>query len=182
MREHPCADDEARALAVSGAGGLAVCGARLLACGPMPGLWTCPKCGRLFRRPNQAHSCAVGSRKELVAGRPEALVKLYASMEKQVRSWKGVEIMISRRTALFRTTRIFADMVFMADALRLALLLDRLVKDPLFFKTGRMSTNRVAHVARIQTAAELRAVMPYLREAHRFALSDAGAVRATKKK
>jgi len=109
-------------------------------------------------------------------------VKLYGVLEKTVRSWKGVEIVISKRTALLRTTRIFADMVFMTDALRLALLLDHEVKDPIFFKTGRMSTHRVAHVTRIQTAAQLRAAMPYLREAHRFASSDAGAVRARKKK
>ncbi len=144
---------------------------------PMPGLWTCPTCG-----PKQAHSCDVGNRSALVAGRPERLVKLYETLESRVRAWDSVEIVISRRTALFRTTRIFADLVFMTDALRLALLLDREVKDPIFFKTGRMSTHRVAHVTRIQSAAELRAVMPYLREAHRFALNDAGAKRARKKK
>jgi uncharacterized C2H2 Zn-finger protein len=149
---------------------------------PMPGLWTCPKCGRVFRRPKQTHSCHTGSRSGLTADRPEELVKLYTAMEKQVRSWNGVEIVISKRCALFRTTRIFADMVFMTDALRLALLLDREAKDPIFFKTGRMSTNRVAHVTLIRTAAQLRAALPYLREAHGFAIRDARAVRATKKK
>lgn len=153
----------------------------MLACAPMPGLWTCPKCGRVFRRPKQTHSCDVGSRSTLVADRPEPLVRLYGTLEKTVRSWKGVEIVIAKRCALFRTTRIFADMVFMTDALRLALLLDHQAKDPIFFKSGRMSTNRFAHVMLIRTAAELRAAMPYLKDAHRFAISDAGAVRAKKK-
>lgn len=146
----------------------------------MPGLWTCPTCGRVFRRPKQTHSCHVGRHSELVAGRPEPLVKLYETLEARVRAWEGVEIVISRRTALFRTTRIFADLVFMTDTLRLALLLDREVRDPIFFKTGRMSTHRVAHVTRIQTAAELRAALPYLREAHGFAMNDRGSKSATR--
>jgi hypothetical protein len=60
----------------------------------------------------------------------------------------------------------------MRDALRLALLLDRAVKHPLFFKTGAMSAHRIAHVAKLRTPAELRTVMPYLKEAHRHALTD----------
>src|SRR5438552_2778692 len=39
----------------------------LIGCG-MPALWSCPHCGRVFRRPNQAHSCDLGRRCELVAG------------------------------------------------------------------------------------------------------------------
>ncbi len=57
----------------------------------------------------------------------------------------------------------------MRDALRLAILLDREVKDPLFFKIQRMSTHRIGHVAKLRNAANLRAVMPYLKEAYRFA-------------
>lgn len=139
----------------------------------MPALWTCPRCRRVFRRPNQRHACGVGSRQGLLKGKPERLVKLYREMEKALRGWGGVEIVARRRYALFRTTRVFADLVFMRDALRLAVLLDRTVKDePLFFKIGRMSTHRVAHVAKIRTASEWRTVKPYLKEAHRFAQSD----------
>ena len=141
----------------------------------MPALWTCPTCRRVFRRPKQTHSCDLGSREAMVAGRPDALVQLYVTLEDRVRAWDGVEIVYARRTALFRTTRIFADLVFMTDALRLALLLDHEAKDPIFVDSGRMSTNRVAHVTKIRTAAQLRVAMPYLREAHGFALRDAGA-------
>ena len=76
------------------------------------------------------------------------------------------------RYALFRTTRIFADLVFMKDALRLAILLDREVKDPRFSKVGRMSTHRVAHVMKIRDAADLRAAKSYLIEAWRFATRE----------
>ncbi len=135
----------------------------------MPVLWTCPRCGRVFRRAHQRHSCAAGGGEEPTRGRPEALVALYRRLEETLESWGGVEFVRTRRYVLFRTTRVFADLVFMKDALRLALLLDREVRDPIFFKVGAMSAHRIAHVARIRTPAELRAVLPYLREAHRFA-------------
>ncbi len=108
----------------------------------------------------------------MLRGKPEPLVKLYREMEKTLKALGGVEIVAKRRYALFRTTRVFADLVFMSDALRLALLLDREVKDPLFFKVGRMSTHRVGHVAKLRTLADLRAVQPYLEEAYRFAKSE----------
>ena len=135
----------------------------------MPALWACPRCGRTFRRANQPHSCGVGSRKGLLEGKPDPLVKLYLALEKTLKTLGGVEIVARGRYALFSTTRIFADLVFMSEALRLAILLDREVKDSLFFKIQRMSTHRVAHVAKLRNPAELRAVRPYLKEAHRFA-------------
>ena len=138
----------------------------------MSALWTCPRCGRIFRRPNQRHSCGVGSRRGLLAGKPAPLVKLYRDLEKSVKAFGGVEIVAHDRYALFRTTRIFADLVFMSDALRVAILLDREVKDPLFFKMQRMSAHRVGHVAKLRTSADLRSVKHYLKEAHHFARDE----------
>lgn len=138
----------------------------------MRSLWKCPRCGRSFRQVHQAHSCGVGSRAELLAGKPAALVGLYASLARTLKRFDDVEIVHRGRYALFRTTRIFADLVFMKDALRLMVLLDREVRDPCFFKVGRMSAHRVAHVVMIRSAADLRAARPYLIEAHRFAAGE----------
>ncbi len=137
-----------------------------------PALWTCPKCGRIFRRANLRHSCDVGSRKAMLASKPEHLVKLYLVLEKAVKSMGGVEIVTKRRYALFRTTRVFADLVFMRDALRLAILLSRQKQDPLFFKIQKLSTNRVGHVAKLRSLPDLRALLPHLKEAHRFAQAE----------
>jgi len=114
----------------------------------------------------------VGSRQALLKGKPAPLVKLYLALEKSLKAWGGVEIVPRGRYALFRTTRIFADLVFMRGALRLAILLDREVKDPLFFKMQRVSAHRVAHVAKVRGPAELRAVRSCRKEAYRFARSE----------
>ena len=139
----------------------------------MPSLWKCPRCGRTFRQVHQAHSCGVGSRGELLAGKPAELVELYTKLEQALRRLDEVEIVHRGRYALFRTTRIFADLVFMKDALRLMVVLDREVRDPCFIKVGRMSAHRVGHVAMLRSAADLRAARPYLIEAHRFAAGEA---------
>jgi predicted transport protein len=131
--------------------------------------WQCPACGRVFRRTNVRHSCGTGDRAAMLARKPAALVALYEELERVARSHGEIEVVAKDRYALFRTTRIFADVVFMKDALRLALQLDRVHDDPLFFKTARDERGRVTQVAKLHDIGELRAVEPYLRAAYRFA-------------
>ena len=82
----------------------------------------------------------------------------------------GVEIVYRDKVARFRTSRIFADLVMMKDALRLAVHLKREVKEPLFFKVLK-DRGRVSHVAMIRSD-ELRLVLPYLFEAHRVSVDE----------
>ena len=131
--------------------------------------WTCPDCGRVFNRANTRHSCGTGDRTAMLAGKPAALVALYEELERMAGSQGEIEILAKDRYALFRTTRIFADVVFMKDALRLALQLDREFDHPLFFKTARDERGRVQQVAKLRDAADLRAIEPFLRAAWRFA-------------
>jgi predicted transport protein len=134
-------------------------------------LWSCASCGRKFRRPGQRHSCGTGSRAALLRGKPDLLVKLYGALEKTLKTLRGVEIVARDRYALFRTTRIFADLVFQKEALRLAVHLDREVRIPLFFKVGG-DRGRVSHVALLRDISDVRAVTPYLKEAYRSARSE----------
>src|SRR5262245_12931236 len=115
----------------------------------MAALWTCPRCRREFRQKNQRHSCGVGSREELLAKKPAELVKLYAALEKALEPLEGVEIVYRGRYVLLRTSRIFSDVVFMRDALRVVVNLDRTVKQPFFFKVSAMQRGQVAHVAKV---------------------------------
>jgi predicted transport protein len=108
----------------------------------------------------------------LLRNKPAALIDLYQSLEKILKSYKGVEIVTKDRYALFRTTRIFADLVFMRDALRLVVHLEEEVSLPLFFKVVRGETGRVAHVAKLHNTAELAVVQPYLKKAYDFAQSE----------
>ena len=133
--------------------------------------WACPRCGRTFRQVNQRHACGVGSASTLLKNRPSTLADLYQQLEAAVRSFGTVEVVTRDRYALFRTTRIFADLTVTRDALRVVVHLSRKVKAPYFIKTGPTG-NRISHVALVRTAQELRTVEPFLREAFDLAVSE----------
>jgi len=141
--------------------------------GAAAGLWTCPRCGRTFRRAHLKHRCGVGDREAILAGRPAPLVALYRAFERDVTAWGDVEVVARNRYALFRTTRIFTDLVVMTDALRIAIHLPRRVDDPMFFKVGA-SGRKVSHVTLVTTDAQLRKALRYVREAYDMAIGERG--------
>src|SRR5512146_554416 len=112
--------------------------------------WACPRCDRSFRQVNQRHECRVGSAVTLLKDRPPALTDLYRKLETTVRGFGDVEVVTRNRYALFRTTRIFADLTVMRDALRVVIHLDRQAAAPQFIKIGP-SGKRVSHVALVRT-------------------------------
>ena len=91
------------------------------------------------------------------------------SLIKAVLACEGVEIVYRDKYALFRTSRIFADLVMMKDALRLAIHLTREVKEPIFFKSLE-GQRPGSHVAKIRSDEDLRLILSYLVEAHRVSL------------
>jgi predicted transport protein len=133
--------------------------------------WVCPRCSRTFRQANQRHACGVGSAASLLKDRPPALAALYQKLESTLKRFGGVEVVTLNRYALFRTTRIFADLTVMRDALRVVIHLGRKVSASYFTKIGP-SGNRISHVALVRTAADLRAILPFLREAFDLAKGE----------
>jgi predicted transport protein len=135
-------------------------------------VWACPRCGRIFNRANVRHACGTGDRAQMLEGKPAALVALYERLEREVRAWGEIEVVAKPRYALLRTTRVFADVVFMKHALRLALQLDRRFDDPLFFKTVTDDRGRVQQVAKLHDDEELDRMLPHLRHAYRYSLGS----------
>ena len=135
--------------------------------------WTCPQCDRVFRQVNQRHACGVGSTATLLRDRSATLTALYRKLEATVRRYGAVEVVTRDRYALFRTTRIFADLTVTRDALRVVVHLDRKVSAPYFVKSAP-SRNRISHVALVQTGEDLRTILPFLREAFDLAVSERG--------
>ena len=133
--------------------------------------WVCPRCERSFRQVNQRHACGVGSAAAILKNRPVAITDLYRKLETTVKGFGEVEVVTHDRYALFRTTRIFADLTVMRDALRVVVHLGRKVSAPCFIKVGQ-SGKRVSHVVLVRNAGELRTIMPFLREAFDLSVSE----------
>lgn len=98
------------------------------------------------------------------------LADLYADLEAAVRAFGDVEIVARDRYALFRTTRIFADLTVTTDALRVVIHLTRKADRPCFVKIGQ-NGRRISHVALVRTPSELRKILPFVREAFELASS-----------
>jgi hypothetical protein len=133
----------------------------------------CPRCRRSFRRINQRHQCGTGDRREVLRNRPAGLVAIYTNVESYAKSLGPIEIVARERYVLLRTTRIFADIVVMTDAIRVAVHLGRKVEDPLFFKAAG-DGKRVTHVAKLRTQSDAGTIRPYLKEGYELSLKDRG--------
>lgn len=135
----------------------------------MTSLWECPRCQRQFTRKNQRHACGTGERSAVLRNRPPEVVHLFGALELFARSLGPVELVARERYVLFRSQRIFADAVIMADAVRLALHLGRQVEHALFIKVVA-DKKQVTHVARLCTPQDLEAMKPLLQEAYTHSL------------
>jgi hypothetical protein len=82
-----------------------------------------------------------------------------------------VEVVTRNRYALFRTTRIFADLTVMRDAPRVVVHLGHKASAPCFTKIA-LGDDRVSHVAVVRAAEDLRTIIPFLREAFDLAVSE----------
>ena len=107
----------------------------------------------------------------MLKNRPPALADLYRKLEATVEGFGGVEVVTRNRYALFRTTRIFADLTVTRDALRVVIHLGRKASAAYFIKVVQ-GDKRVSHVAHVRTGADLRAIVPFLREAYNLAASE----------
>ncbi|RYG98367.1 MAG: hypothetical protein EON58_07370 [Alphaproteobacteria bacterium] len=128
-------------------------------------LWVCPECKRQFTRRNQRHACGTGDRSDVLRNRPTWLIELYESLEKFAESLGPVEFVTRDRYVLIRSQRIFADATIMADALRVAIHLERAPDHELFFKVAS-DGKQVTVVAKLRAVEELEALKPFLREAY----------------
>jgi len=132
-------------------------------------LWTCADCARSFTRINQRHACGVGDRRTVLRGRPDGLVQIYDAIEAFVTSLGPVEKVARDRYVLLRSVRVFADLVVMRDAVRLAIHLQRDVQDDRFFKVVS-DQKRVTAVAKLFTVEDWVALQEYVREAYQTSL------------
>lgn len=97
------------------------------------------------------------------------MVELYGALEAFAHSLGPIEVVARDRYVLLRSARIFADLVMMTDALRVAVHLRRKVDDPIFFKVAS-DGKKVTLVAKLRARQELKTLEPYLREAYEISL------------
>jgi hypothetical protein len=136
----------------------------------MPTTWTCPECSRSFSRKGQRHACGTGDRSQVLRNRPPTVVAVYEAVEAYAKSLGRIEIVARERYVLLRTVRIFADLVIMTDAVRIAVHLKREVKLPMFIKIVH-DEKGVTHVAKLKGLEDVPRIKAYLKEAYEYSLA-----------
>ena len=104
----------------------------------------------------------------MLKNRREEVVALFAALERQVKSIGPVEFIARERYVILRSRHIFADVIVLADGLRLVIHLPRMARHPLF---KRIVADRqwVSHTAKVRKVTELEQLQPFLRAAWEYA-------------
>ncbi len=98
----------------------------------------------------------------MLRNRKPELVELYGALEKFVKTLGPVEFVTRERYVPLRSRRIFADLVVMSDALRVAIHLSQAAPNRALFVKVVADRRHVTHVAKATTAEGLEAIKPLL--------------------
>ena len=69
--------------------------------------WTCPKCERELKKPNQMHYCIKVSLDDLLKGQSEELVLAVDKLLAEIADWDGVTISCSKNCVVFVRNQAF---------------------------------------------------------------------------
>jgi predicted transport protein len=119
-------------------------------------MWTCPKCGRTFKRKDQQHACTLISKESLFAKRPSELKDLYTKIVKEVKKFGDYrEETVNPDVIFFKTKSTFLAVKVKRDHLDIEFFLDHLEDVPPVSKYLQTSKHRVAHVVPIDRSEEI---------------------------
>ena len=123
-------------------------------------MWTCPKCGRTFKRKDQQHTCTLISKDNLFVNRPPRLKELYERIVKRVMKFGDYrEETVNPNVIFFKTKSTFLAIKVKKDHLEIEFFLDHLENVPPVSKYLQTSKHRVAHVVRIDSEEEINEQM-----------------------
>jgi predicted transport protein len=109
-------------------------------------MWNCPKCGREFKRKDQAHSCKLVSKKSLFEKRAVHLKQLYERIVKEIKKFgKYREENLPPDVIFFKTDSTFLAVKVKKDHLTVSFFLEKAEDVPPVSKFLQVSKYRVVH-------------------------------------
>lgn len=119
-------------------------------------MWTCPKCGREFKRRDQPHSCRLISTGSLFEKRPVVLKKLYDQVLKHVRKLGSYrEETVPPDVIFFKTNSTFLEIKVKKDHLDIGFYLEKLENVSPVSKYLQTSKNRVVHLVSVDQPEDI---------------------------
>ncbi len=113
-------------------------------------MWTCPKCGRSFKRRDQFHGCKLISKDSLFEKKPPLVKKLYDKIVKELKKiGEYREEAVPPDMIFFKTRSTFLGIKVKKDQLHVEFYLDHLEDGPPVSKHLQTSKHRGVHLVPI---------------------------------
>ncbi len=125
---------------------------------PKP-LWVCPRCGRRFVRPRQAHSCRVRSVDDHFRGKDPRLRSLFDELLRALQRTGPLRVDAVDTTIHLVSGHHFGGIGVRRDYLRLEFLANREIQDKRIESVERVGLHRVAHHVIIRARRDLDATL-----------------------
>ena len=117
-------------------------------------LWTCPRCRRLFKNRNQAHSCGQFTVEQLLDGNPPEIVELYDRLAELILGCGEVVVAPTKTRVLFKVRTVFVTVAATKNWLDVVLVLDRRLKSRRI-KKAQEEYPGIVHFLRIERIEDL---------------------------
>ncbi|CAH1001683.1 hypothetical protein LEM8419_02589 [Neolewinella maritima] len=120
-------------------------------------MWTCPKCQRPFRRPDQWHICSEKTIDEIFAGKPDEVVMAFDDVLLATADWEPNLITPARRAIMFTNKRAWMVVRPMTKVLELSFFTQEVIHSPLLHRSApdSMGKTKFRHSIRLGGPGEL---------------------------
>ncbi|HWB25016.1 MAG TPA: DUF5655 domain-containing protein [Chitinophagaceae bacterium] len=133
-------------------------------------MWTCPKCGRSFKRAEQNHACKLVDKEDLFKKRPAVLKALYKKIFDIVKTFGEFrEETVLPDVIFFKTRSTFLGLKVKKEWLEVEFFLDHLENVPPVAKFLQTSKHRVVHLVKIDDESDIDAqLVNWMRQSYQL--------------
>lgn len=134
----------------------------------MKKLWICPKCGRIFEKKNQAHSCKVYPLRNHFKGKEAVAVPLFRKLKARIKKDIGQIKVISLPCCIHLFGKFdFAAVFPLKDKIRIHFVLDYKLKSPRIYSFSKYSVSRYKYAIYIKDESKIdKELIGWMKEAY----------------
>ncbi|MCP9236243.1 DUF5655 domain-containing protein [Lewinella sp. JB7] len=120
-------------------------------------MWTCPKCQRPFRRPQQQHICSEKTIDEIFAGKPDNVIMAFDDVLLATADWEPNLITPARRAIMFTNKRAWLVVRPMTKVLEISFFTGEVIHSPVLHRSApdTMGQSKYRHSIRLGGPGEL---------------------------
>ena len=136
----------------------------------MTEVWTCPKCGRIFEKKGQAHSCRKYPLKKHFKGKEEVAKPLFNDLKAKIKKRIGPIKVISLPCCIHLFGLFdFAAVFPLKDKIRIHFVLNRKLKSSLIHTSAKISSSRYKYSIYVGSKDEIdKELLKWLKEAYHY--------------